>query len=301
MPIAVIVNSHAGSAQAGPNTETLRDRCRAQLNVEIIFVKSGAELVKATRAVIAAGASTIVAGGGDGTISTVAAELIDTSCVLGVLPLGTLNHFAKDLHIPLVLEEALAVIAAGHVAEVDTGDVNGRLFLNNSSLGLYPDMVRSRQQQQRRLGRGKWPAFVTASMMAIRRYPFLMVQLETSESTQLIKTPFIFVGNNAYSMSGFKPGARTTLQDGKLSLYVAQYASRFGLVGLALQALAGRLGQAKDMTARQVHDLTVETHRRRLPVATDGEVTWMQTPLRYRIRPLSLRVLTPASQIEHTI
>jgi len=294
-PIAVIVNTHSGSAQAAHDAETLiKTFHRAGVTANVSFAKDGAEVIAATRAAVAAGASTVVAGGGDGTINAVASELIGSACVLGILPLGTLNHFAKDLCIPLRLDDAIAVIAAGHVEAIDTGEVNGRLFLNNSSLGLYADIVRSRQRQQRRLGRRKWPAFVTALIMALRRYPFMTIHLAADGLEQPRETPFIFIGNNAYSMSGFSVGERPSLQGGILSVYVAQRTSRLGLLRLALQALFGRLSQASDFDALQVRDLLVETRRRRLPVATDGEVTWLPTPLHYRIRPRSLQVLTPA-------
>src|SRR5476649_731552 len=113
-------------------------------------------MITAAKRALARGVDAVVAGGGDGTINAVASVLAGSSVALGVLPLGTLNHFAKDLNIPLDLDQAIATIARGTTAQVDVGDVNGRIFVNNSSLGLYPHIVRARDQQQRRLGRGKW-------------------------------------------------------------------------------------------------------------------------------------------------
>ena len=144
----------------------------------------------------------IVAGGGDGTVSTVAAALVDTDICLGVLPLGTLNHFAKDLGLPLDLEAAVRCIATGVTSRVDVGEVNGRVFVNNSSLGLYPDIVRDREQQQKRFGRGKWHALLRASIAALRRYPFLQVSLAVEGRERAYRTPFVFIGNNAYRMEG---------------------------------------------------------------------------------------------------
>ena len=107
-------------------------------------------------------ASIVVAAGGDGTISSVAAAVIDSPAALGVLPLGTLNHFAKDLHIPLDLAGAIAVVAAGHVGHVDVGQVNERVFVNNSSIGIYPSIVEEREALRRR-GHRKWPAMALAT------------------------------------------------------------------------------------------------------------------------------------------
>ena len=175
-----------------------------------------------------------------------ASTLLGTDVAFGILPLGTLNHFAKDLGIPLDLDEAIAVIAQGHSISVDTGEINGRIFLNNSSLGLYPDTVRSRERQQRQLGRGKWVAFFWAAVAALRRYPFLDLTIDVDEQAYQRRTPFVFIGNNSYLMEGFNIGARERLDEGTLSLYVVQRTGRLGLLALALRALFGRLRQARD-------------------------------------------------------
>ena len=195
---------------------------------------------------VAARPGVIVAGGGDGTVSTVAAALVDTDISLGVLPLGTLNHFAKDLGLPLELDAAVGCIAGGATSRVDVGEVNGRVFVNNSSLGLYPDIVRDREQQQKRFGRGKWHALLRASIAALRRYPFLHVSLTVEGRERAYRTPFVFIGNNDYRMEGLALGERTALDDGLLSLYVAQRPGRLRLVQLALRALLGRLRETRD-------------------------------------------------------
>ena len=295
-PVAVIVNAEAGCKYDTDWAKELTEKFRgAGMSVAVTLAADGEAMLAAARAARAAGAQTVVAGGGDGTLNAVASVLVGSDCALGVLPLGTLNHFAKDLQIPLTLEAAIATIAAGNVAAVDTGEVNDRLFLNNSGLGMYPDIVRDRERQQERLGRGKWLAFAAATVDALRRYPFLTVRLRVDGALHERQTPFIFIGNNVYSISGFTLGERSSLQAGLLSLYVAQRTSRIGLLRLALRSLFGRLEQARDFDAVTTTDLVIETRHRRLSVATDGEVTWMATPLRYRIRAKALRVLVPAA------
>jgi diacylglycerol kinase family enzyme len=235
----------------------------------------------------------IVAAGGDGTISAVAAALAGTDKILGVLPIGTLNHFAKDLGIPLDLETAVRTIKEGKAAAVDAAEVNGRIFINNSSLGIYPQIVSRREAQQERLARGKWPAFLWATVQAFRRFPFLDLRV-TFEGRQLTrKTAFLFVGNNEYEIAGFKLGSRACLNAGRLGLYLSHGTGRLGLFRLALHALFGRVDQAKDFEAFCVAEARIETGHRRLLVARDGEVEWMDTPLQYRIRPHALRVLVP--------
>ncbi|NMM37310.1 MAG: diacylglycerol kinase family lipid kinase [Glaciimonas sp.] len=294
--IPVVINAASGNGHAAEWVDTLAAKFRASgLNAHITLAKSGDEIALTVQRALAANAPIIVAGGGDGTINKVASMLVGSGSVLGVLPLGTLNHFAKDLGIPLQLDEAIEHIAAGHTTLVDTGEVNGKIFLNNSSLGLYPDIVREREKQQQRLGRGKWLAFFWASMMALRRFPFLQVRLSMDGKQHLRRTAFVFIGNNAYLMEGFNIGARTCLNTGQLSLYVSHHTGRFGILRLAISALFGRIRQAKDFDVVSTKEILIETHHKHLRVATDGEVNVMETPLQYRIRPAALRVLVPRS------
>jgi diacylglycerol kinase family enzyme len=247
-----------------------------------------------TRRALSNGARAVVAGGGDGTVSSVAGALAGTGRPLGVLPLGTLNHFAKDLRIPLGLEEAARNVCEGREASVDVGEVNGQVFVNNSSLGLYPRIVRRREKLQEREGSGKWSAFVRAGLAVLRRYPFLYVRLSADGREIVRRTPFVFVGNNEYEVEGTRIGARSRLDGGRLSLYVAHRTGRLGLLRLALSALLGRLRQAHDFDALCAQEIWVETRRpKRIPVATDGEVTVMTTPLHYRVRPGALKVIVP--------
>ncbi len=292
--IVVIVNAGSG----GGNDQALVDRLAghfkaAGLHAEIELAHGGDEIVAAVGNAIARRPPLIVAGGGDGTVSTVAAALVDTGITFGVLPLGTLNHFAKDLGIPLELADAVAVLAHGEAGRVDVGEVNGRIFVNNSGLGLYPDIVRDRERQQKRLGRGKWLAFARAMLAALRRYPFLGVTLVVDGKEVLRKTPFVFIGNNEYRMEGFAIGERTGMDDGMLSLYVAQRPGRLRLLQLAIRAVTGHLRQARDFDAVLATDIVVQSKKKRLRVATDGEVTVMTPPLHYRVRPASLVVMRP--------
>jgi diacylglycerol kinase family enzyme len=256
-------------------------------------VRSGGELRAVVKAAVREKPRMIVVGGGDGTLGTVAGVLKDTEVALGVLPLGTLNHFAKDLRIPLDMKQAIATLAAGHVVEVDLGEVNGKAFLNNSSLGVYPDLVRERTRQQKRLGRGKRWALFWATLTAMRRNAFVHVRLSLNGIEREYRTPFVFVGNNRYLMEGFNIGLRDTLRDGLLSVYVTQRRTRVALFALGVRALFARLRQARDFEIMTAQALTIESRRRLLHVATDGEVALMETPLRYRVHPLALRVVAP--------
>lgn len=293
--VTVILNMGAGGGCPPKRVEQLRGKLvAAGLQPDMRQVR-GEHVQVATRQAVLAGVGAVVAGGGDGTLSAVAAALCDTGTPLGVLPMGTLNHFAKDLGIPLDEDAAIATVVAGHRKTVDVGEVNGRVFINNSSLGLYPDIVRERNQLQHRLGRGKWHALFDASVNAARRYPLLNVEIELEGQILARRTPFVFVGNNEYMMEGFEIGKRHALDQGKLSLYLTQRMSRFGLLHLAARALLRRLQQSRDFHVVAARQFTVHTHHQHLRVATDGEVSMMRTPLRYGVRPGALQVLVPAS------
>jgi diacylglycerol kinase family enzyme len=290
----VIINCSAGNGHDEELERSLREKFRAAgLEPAITMAKSGAEMIETARRALGNGAELVVAGGGDGTINAVASVMVDSGVPFGVLPLGTLNHFAKDLGIPLELEAAIAVAAGGQVRAVDVGEVNERIFLNNSGLGLYPDIVHDREKQQRRLGRGKWLAAFWATVAALKRYPFLSIRLVVDGVRLARRTPFVFIGNNQYTMTGLAIGARERLDAGKLSLYVAQRPGRFGLLRFALRALLGKLAQERDFDVVLADAMEIETRHQRLRVTTDGEVTVMHTPLRYRIRPGALTVLVP--------
>ena len=265
---------------------------KKQIELDISVAHSGTEVTDLAREAARGSYNVIVAAGGDGTVNTVAAEVVASDKTLGVLPMGTLNHFARDLRIPLDLEAAAHTIAAGHTTEVDVAQVNNRIFLNNSSLGLYPMIVRERMKRER-LGFQKWPAFVWATIQALRRYPFLDVQLRIAGELVDRTTPFVFIGNNEYEMESFNIGLRERLDRGVLSVYITNRIGRLRLLGLAVRAFVGRLRDDKDFLALSSNEVKIQTRRKRLRVAFDGEIEVMETPLQYRIRQRALRVIVP--------
>jgi diacylglycerol kinase family enzyme len=244
--------------------------------------------------------SRLVAGGGDGTVAAVASRLVDGDTSLGVLPLGTLNHFAKDLGIPLELEPAARVIAGGRricvdVGELCAGESGARVFLNNSSLGLYPRIVNARDEAQHRLHLGKWPALVRATWHALRDSRSFEVRLDVDGETLQRRTPFVFIGNNRHTLHGFAAGSRPRLDEGVLSVFVLRPQTLLGFLRLALRALLGRVSPDEDFEAFTAGELRVESSRARIEVALDGEVASFDTPLHYRVRPHALQVLVPAA------
>jgi diacylglycerol kinase family enzyme len=172
--------------------------------------------------------------------------------------------------------------------------VNGRIFLNNSSIGLYPRAVDQREELRHRSGGGKWPAMFNASVDLFRRFPLLDVTLRAEGQTAAATTPFVFVGNNRYEFNLLSLGRRSSLQGGELSVYLPRDGGRIGLLRLAFRALLGRLDQERDFHSTALQELEIRTRRRSLRVSLDGEVAPMTSPIRYTIRPRALRLCVPA-------
>jgi diacylglycerol kinase family enzyme len=295
--ISLIVNRHAGRFGTSPSVDELVALLRRHgLRPEPILIKKGQNPGEAARAALGGGAQTLVAAGGDGTISSVAAALIDSEATLGVLPIGTLNHFAKDLRIPLDMEGAAGVLANGRVAKIDAGEVNGRVFINNSGIGVYPRMVKWREEY-RRMGATQLTALFWAAVTAVRRMPFLRLRLTAAGTDVTLVTPLIFVGNNEYEVEGFTSGRRRRVDGGQLFLCAVHATAPTRLIRLSLMALLGRIRQDVDFHSVCVTEAWIETRRQWVRVSLDGEVVRLETPLHYRTRPGALRVLVPREEI----
>ena len=294
--IPVILNKSSGSAEDREVDERLRRAFRehAGMEVDLHRAQDGADVLRLAKEAAAGPSNVVVVGGGDGTIGSAASVLAESDKAMGVLPLGTFNHFAKDLAIPLDVEEAVRNVAQGRVVRVDVGEVNGKTFVNNSSLGLYPSIVRDRKEQQQRLGRGKWPAFFWATLHALHRHRSILDLTLSVDGQELRRrTPFVFVGNNVYEMEGFDIGKRERLDRGELSLYLAPGARPIDLVFMAIRALFGGLRGADDFETLRTTELRIDTRTGPVRVANDGEISMLETPLRYRVRPGALRVVVP--------
>jgi diacylglycerol kinase family enzyme len=298
--IAVLLNQAAGNVLYRDG-RTLRETLAAAferrgMTATLEFL-SGAEMTagaeRALHAVQEHRLDAVVAGGGDGSIASVAGVLAATSVPLGILPLGTFNHFAKDLGIPLRLEDAVDVIAAGHLRSVDLGEVNGETFVNNSSIGIYPYLVVGRERLREQHGLGKWTAMALATWRTLRHFPLRRLRIRAGNVAEPYRSPCVFIGNNEYCLTGRVAGKRERLDAGELCVYVAKRQTRFALFWLACRSLAGFMDQSRDLRAVKAADVEITSRTSRLLVALDGEVAMMRTPLRYRARPDALRVFAP--------
>ncbi|HQZ97530.1 MAG TPA: diacylglycerol kinase family protein [Pyrinomonadaceae bacterium] len=300
-PIEVIINAAGGSFVEGETEQKLKDAFAVNgLDAKINLARTGEQIGEFAEAAAKSDAEIIVAGGGDGTISSVAAIVSKANKTFGVLPLGTLNNFSKDLQIPQDITEAVRMIADGNVAEIDLAELNGRIFINNSSIGLYPHIVKDREKQQERLGYGKWRAAFWAALKIFRLSPFLKVGIVVDGKFFLRKTPFVFIGNNQYEMDLYNIGRRPALDQGKLSIYFLHRGGRFGVIRLLFRTVTGRVKQWKDFEEVLAEDVSIQTRRKRIHVAFDGEVSVAKTPLRYTILPKAVRVFVPKPATEES-
>ncbi len=241
----------------------------------------------------------IVVAGGDGTVNAAAEVAAGTDIVIGVLPLGTFNHFAKDLGMPVDLDGAAVALAGGAVRTVDVGEVNGHVFVNNSLLGVYPAMVATRDRITDQTGWGKFRAAPVAAVRALRHLPVHRLDLTgPGYERSRTRTPFVFIGNGVYDNHGSGVHERDDLGDGVLGVSVARVVSRWGLVRTVLRAVLSGSQSARDLDTVELTELTIRSRTKRVRVALDGEVCWLELPLRYEVRPNALHVLAPIPPVD---
>ena len=293
--VPVLLNRGGGAVAANPNIaeEVEKALKGAGIGAEVELV-AGGECAVRCRAVAERGDELLIVGGGDGTISAAASALVGTDTALGVLPLGTLNHFAHDLKIPTRLADAAKLIAERPVRNVDVAEMNDRIFINNSSIGLYPLLVVDRESQRRRLGRPKAVAMVIATVRTLVRFGHQRLTLTVNDRKGQVDTPLLFVGNNDYRTDLPAAGQRESLEDGQLCVLVMRKKTRRGFIAASVRALLKK-SRADDMVRLDgVERLRVSSRRRTLAVSLDGEVVHAEPPLDYRIRRKALRVIAPA-------
>jgi YegS/Rv2252/BmrU family lipid kinase len=294
VPVPVLINRGGGTVVADPKVaDKVSDALGAAgVDADVELIDGGDCEVRA-RAVAERGDPVLIVGGGDGTISAAASALVGTETRLGILPLGTLNHFARDLGIPSDLDEAAKLIAASKERAVDVAEMNGQIFINNSAIGLYPLMVVDRDVQRKRLGRSKRLAMLVASVRTLVRFRHHRLTLTVNDEEARVDTPLLFVGNNDYRLDIGAPGQRESVDDGQLCVLVMRKKTRVGLIAASIRALFDRARRDDMVRLDGVERLRVESHRSSLAVSLDGEVVRSEPPLDYRIRKQALRVIAP--------
>jgi diacylglycerol kinase family enzyme len=216
---------------------------------------------------------------------------------LGILPLGTRNHLARELGLPMDLPGAAKVIADGRKRKIDLSSVNDHIFVNNASIGIYPAMVRARDNLQKSHGLPKWIANIPAGWQTLGNLRHHRLRLTMDGAAKPIRTPLLFVGNNVYSLDIGKVGQRDALDDGKLSVFAVAPNSRARLIAFGMRAMIGKSDSDRDFATLGVCEtLQLSSHARTIEVAVDGEIVRLQTPLRFRVKPRALKVFAASAQ-----
>ena len=280
----ILVNESSGPGSA--SADEVRQHFTG-FDVEAFDPGSVVERVKAT---IAAGTEFVGAAGGDGTIRCVAEVLVGTEVPLLAIPAGTRNHFARELAIEDVEHAAAAVRGDGIRLTVDVGEVNGRVFLNNSSIGLYPALVVERERREERLPKAL--ANVTAAWQQLWRGHRVSVTVEGRR----LAVWNVFVGNGQYGEELTTLTTRDSLNDNVLDVRVVRAHRRFARGRVVVALLLGRLSRSPLVLAMTTGDAVVDVRHATARVALDGEVEVLQTPLRYRSRSNALNVLVPPAR-----
>lgn len=291
--IEVILNAGSGSHEARDSREVLEKIFRESGRSFGISVAKGDKIGQLAQEKAKSDCEILVAGGGDGTICGVAEAAREHGKTLGVLPLGTFNYFAKNLGIPLELEDAARVILEGESVRASVLDLDGRLVLNNSSIGIHPAVLLQRRKLYRRWGRNQLNAYLSVLMTAFQPPPRLRVRLATDEGEVVRETPLVMICSNAFQMEAFALAGTECLAKGEFALYVARMAGRATIFRLGMRALFRCLRPGIDYDVICASDVTIETRQRRLRAAVDGELEKLNSPMRFRVAPRQLCVLAP--------
>jgi diacylglycerol kinase family enzyme len=240
----------------------------------------------------------VIVGGGDGSVSGAAASLCGTDIALGVLPLGTMNLFARSLGMPLDLDGALKELATARRHRIDLGEVNGRLFTHHVSMGLQPRLVAMREKADYGSRIGKILATCRALLMVMFNPPRLIVRVTLEDRAFDLETPALVVSNNLFGPDHL-PYA-DELDEGVLGIYVCTSHRPADVLQVTLEALLGawhQRGRVKTLTARSMIVERRSRRRRRIVATVDGELVTFEGAIEMNIRPGCLTVLVAETPI----
>lgn len=292
--VLIVMNPHSGKKGTGEKARQLRDEVGNYPGRFVIReVAKGSDIEATVSRAVADGYRTIAAAGGDGTICAVASALAGTGCRLGVIPLGTFNYFARGHGLPETVPEAVKILSEAPSRPIDIAEVNGRVFLNNASLGAYAKVLESRERIYRRYGRSRvaayWSVFVALRNFRTR----LRVTMTVDGTVHRFKTPLLFVANNPFQLELFNLAGADLIRNGELVALVAPDVDRWGLIAFAIRLALGSMDKDHDFKLIAGRDMLVEIRRRAAVVARDGERGRMHAPFRFRLRSEALELVAP--------
>ncbi|WP_172121953.1 MULTISPECIES: diacylglycerol kinase family protein [unclassified Devosia] len=293
----VILNTNAGTAHATGTTGETLAAMFAEAGLEATIDADGdAPFKERIERALQSPADTIVAAGGDGTITALAHALVGTDKNLAILPLGTVNLLARDLHLPLTVPDAVKQLQTAELRRIDVGQINGQTFLHKVVIGTIPGVAAGREHIRGTMSIGTKIAFFRYFTRRLARARRMAVRIvPRSGEARVERVQSIAVSSNAYEEGFGKFFARNRLDRGSLTLYVIKHLNLGDVARLTARMLLGRWRDDEALTIESVDELTIETRKKALKVMLDGEVETFSTPLHFKILPLALSVLAPAS------
>lgn len=289
--ICVLSNPRSGTARRNPGAV---DRAMAVFGPRAELRSFSGDPADEARRAVQDGFRIVVAAGGDGTVAGVAHALAGTDVALAVLALGTFNYFARGLGMPEDPEAAARAILSGAPHDIAVGTLNGRVFLNNVAIGLYPAILEEREATYARYGRYRILAHI-ASLRTILRFqrPYRMV-LQQDETQHRIRTPMLFVARSAYQLDQFGLEGARAISDDRFVMFLAPQQTRLGFLRLAWKLIRRKVDHGRDVIVSTPREIGVSVPgRRRISVALDGEKLKMRLPLRIEIAEHDLQVILP--------
>lgn len=298
-PLFIVLNTGSGRHRGNEVEDSIRRVLdKAGRHYELFKVGSGSDLENTARQALQRARSeggTVIAAGGDGTLNAVSNVVLGADVPFGILPQGTFNYFGRTYGISQDTETATRSLLDSVVEPVQVGQLNGHVFLVNASLGLYPDLLEDREAYKQRYGRSRWVALWSALVTLMRAHRQLNLQLDNGEQTRHLRTQTIVVGNNELQLEHIGIHEQTRLQQGQLVAMTARPLGTLALYGLVLRGLLSRMGEDEHVISFGFKHLRVNLshRRRRVKVAMDGEIRWMQSPLEFRVAEQPLPLLVP--------
>lgn len=294
--VAVVCNVHAGSgaAEAEPSLDQQITALLAARGIGSTFRAFDPTSVgDDVSALVAEAPDALIVAGGDGTVRSVAAEMIGGTVPLGVLPTGTMNMLATDLGVPTQLESALDAVLGAPTVRIDAARVNGQVFLCAAALAVLPHLGRIRERVRDTRGLPIL-GLLARGVRMLRRFPRMLLRLEIDGRTHIVRTRAVVVSNNPLSAGpGSAPG-RDLLDTGRLAVYVTNDRTQWDLFGIAAKLIDGTWQNSQRIRVLLGHSVRVSTPGlSMMSVMVDGEVIQMDLPLHFAIEPSALIVLAP--------
>jgi len=300
-PYYFVLNSRSGSADA-PEAKQIMERMLKDAGRphEFFMVENPAKLAETAQRAVARAAETngaVIASGGDGTLAATAQAVLPTGQPFGIVPNGTFNYFGRAQEVPNDVEAAMRIVLDPELRQVQVGTVNGRVFLVNASLGLYPKLLHDRERFTHQYGRKRVVAMWAGLVSLWHDHGQLMLDIEVDGKRQSVRTPTLFVGNNHLQLERVGLPEAEEVKEHRLAAVMVKPVSSKQLLWLALRGALGQLGDDDHVINFSFSRLAVNAvngaHGRQVEVATDGERTWMRTPLKFEVAPKPLLLLSP--------